>query len=299
VDAWQAGLPVSVIIAVEKKIDSCCTRLDPTQWRSVIRHLLQNARFALASGGNLEVTLKRQELTPSEVAELRVASHQVLRLTVQDNGIGMSDTTLRRACEPFFSTRPRTRAAGLGLTFVYSMARFHGGQIVIESEEDVGTTVTIWLPAVSVVADPPAFGTNTDFIRKPAARINSGKVLVIDDDPMLLEVLKACLQRSHFEVQTASDGAEGWEIFKKQGEGLALVVCDVNMPNMDGIDMAREVRKVNARIPILLMSGEEDYAMVEGLRRLDGLPLPPLLKKPFKLADFMRMVQQPLGGIPG
>jgi CheY-like chemotaxis protein len=297
VDSWKANLPTSVQIGVGTNIESCFTKLDPAQWQSLIQHLLQNARFALAGGGHLEITLKKKKLTPGEAADLGVESEDVLQLIVRDNGIGMSPATLRRACEPFFSTRPKARAAGLGLTFVYSVVRFHGGQIVIESKEDLGTTVTIWVPSLCVIPEQVVFTSETTFIRKPAARIHSGRVLVVDDDPMLLEVLKACLQRSHFEVQTANDGEEGLELFKTQGAGLALVVCDVDMPRMDGIEMAREVRKLNAGMPILLMSGDEESA-AQGIRRIGDSLAPAFLKKPFRLAEFTRRVQERLGRVP-
>ncbi len=146
IDRWMKSLNPSIPIAVETRFVPCTLCLDETQWMHAIRHLLHNAQLALSARGVLRVVLDEVLLTPTVAAELDLHSLAVYRVTVQDNGCGMAPEVLERACEPLYTTRPESRLAGLGLTLVHSVVQLHGGQMEIESAEEAGTTVTVWLP---------------------------------------------------------------------------------------------------------------------------------------------------------
>jgi signal transduction histidine kinase len=148
-DQWLASLPPSPAIEAKAELAPCTLRLDENHWRHVLQHLLANARFALAAGGKLLMTLQPMSLSAQRAEELGLRGTSVFELAVQDNGIGMTKNVLRRACEPFFTTRPKGQAAGLGLTIVHSVVQLHGGQMSIESVEAIGTKVVLWIPSLT------------------------------------------------------------------------------------------------------------------------------------------------------
>jgi CheY-like chemotaxis protein len=286
---WLESLPGTARITLKKDLAPCELEIDPVQWRHVVQHLLHNARFALVTGGNLEVSLQPCQLTAARSAELGLATVDFFRLEFRDFGFGMSEATLKRACEPFFTTRPKGQALGLGLTIVHGVTRLHGGQLLIESAEDAGTTVSIFLPTAPATYQPAAdVAAGRPMLE---TRGMGRKILLVDDDPMVREVIKACLQREKYDVYVAPDGVEGLKLFSKHQRHLALVLSDVTMPNMDGIELTHKIRAQNAEIPILLISGDTDFTVQQGLASL-GSQAPELIKKPFTVKGLMEVVKK-------
>lgn len=150
IEAWLKALPASAQISLETSLAPCVLWIDEGQWSKVIQHLLRNAQGALAEGGRLEITLRPCTLTASQAADLGMSETQVFELSFEDSGCGMPEDVLKRACDPLFTTRPGSPTAGLGLTLVHSVVRLHGGQMDVESAEDAGTVVRIWLPVGGV-----------------------------------------------------------------------------------------------------------------------------------------------------
>jgi signal transduction histidine kinase len=146
-DEWMKSLPVSAKFSIERSVVPCSLWLDETQWSSAIGHLLRNAQLALARGGVVRLTLEERELTGEQASELDLAKTHVFQLRVNDTGCGMAPEVLERACEPLYTTRAQGPLAGLGLTLVHSVVQLQGGQLEIESAEQAGTTVCLWLPA--------------------------------------------------------------------------------------------------------------------------------------------------------
>jgi two-component system cell cycle sensor histidine kinase/response regulator CckA len=146
-EGWMKALPSATLILVETDLAPCTLWLDEAQWTKVIQHLLRNAQAALAEGGTLKISLRSRLLNARQAADLGTSDVNVVELIFEDTGCGMSDEVLRQACEPFFSTSSQSSTAGLGLTMVHSVVRLHGGQMVVESADDRGTRVAIWLPA--------------------------------------------------------------------------------------------------------------------------------------------------------
>jgi signal transduction histidine kinase len=146
-EVWIKALPPTAQISIETDLVPCSLWLDENQWTKLIQHLLGNAECALVDGGVLKLSLKSQTLTPERAAELDIADTNVFEFVVEDTGCGMTEEVLQRACEPFFTSRSGSPTTGLGLTLVHSVVRLQGGQIVLESAEEAGTRVRIWLLA--------------------------------------------------------------------------------------------------------------------------------------------------------
>ncbi len=193
--------------------------------------------------------------------------------TIADDGIGMSDEIKARCLEPFFSTK-EDQGTGLGLGAVYGIARRHGGEIDIQSEQGRGTTVAVSLPLEkSVRAAEPA---------KPAAPANASlRILVVEDEPLVREVLGVYLAEDNHTVTTAENGREGLEKFR--AGTFDLVMTDRSMPEMNGDDLAAEIKKLKPAQPVLLLTGFGDIMSGAG-EKPTGVDL--VVSKPFTLTTL-------------
>jgi CheY-like chemotaxis protein len=211
-----------------------------------------------------------------------------VKLVVNDSGFGMSGTTRRRAFEPFFTTRVAAHAAGLGLTVVHSVTHLHGGQILLESTEDQGTTATIWLPITKGPDVTPPVRPATP--QQAPVRESRGKILLVEDDPLVREVVRTCLQKFRKDVLVAPDGEEGLRIFKRYVADWALVVSDITMPKKTGIELYRDIHEIDPDMRVILVSGDADGKYHEAFANDATRPL--LLKKPFTLKSFADVVRE-------
>jgi CheY-like chemotaxis protein len=243
----------------------------------------------------VEVLLSRNELTPQRAAELGVDSEDVFQLTVQDNGFGMSEEAARRAFEPFFGTRSKALALGMGLALVHSIVRTHGGQVVLESQKDIGTTVRIWLPAGEERDGAGRQSFDADEAMRERGATTATQALVADEDPLLLEVLKTSLQQSGFEVWVAKDGKEALNLYNTHAANLGLVVWNLSMPEVNGVEAAAQIRQTNPEMPIILVDSGGDENLGPALDRMASLKVR-LIKKPFALQGFREIVNEPVIG---
>ncbi len=295
VKAWQAELTSTAQISVATQLDQVTLSIDKAQWSNVLQQLLRNAWFALATGGKLEVHLLVETLSPEAASDLGLAPGKICRLIFRDEGFGMSSAVQRHAFEPFFTTRPKGQALGLGLSIVHSVVRWHGGQIVLDSQEDIGTKVTILLPIESTV--PPVANQMQEMLAAlavPPMRLVGKRVLLVDDDPMVREVLRTCLQRAKLDVFVAKDGLDALAAYKRYGKDVGLVISDITMPNMDGVELTAQIRTQNPSLPFILVSGDADTNLEAMLARL-GNDRPLLIKKPFAVKGLIEEVKRLLG----
>ncbi len=259
--------------------------VDAAGLESALLNLAVNARDAMPSGGT--ITIKTHLSTPEETyqsvqtSELKAGTYACI--SVSDTGCGMSKETLTRVFEPFFTTKPRGKGTGLGLAMVYGFVRQSGGVILIDSEPGHGTTVTFYLPLAESGAKP----------RKAAALAHSaekvtGKVLVVDDEPDLLETATAYLNEMGYTTYQAHDAASAMEMIEQNAD-LDLIVTDIVMPGgMNGVELAKKARARRPEIKIIYCSGFPAGAATEQrLPAVDGL----LLDKPYQLAGFGAMVR--------
>ena len=196
-----------------------------------------------------------------------------LVMTVADDGIGMSEEVKARCLEPFFSTK-EDQGTGLGLGAVYGIARRHGGEIDIQSEAGRGTTVAVSLPLEKSVRTPePA--------KAPAPASASLRILVVEDEPLVREVLGVYLAEDNHTVTTAENGREGLEKFR--AGTFDLVMTDRSMPEMNGDALAAEIKKLQPAQPVLLLTGFGDIMAGSG-EMPAGVDL--VVSKPFTLTTL-------------
>jgi PAS domain S-box-containing protein len=223
---------------------------DPGHIEQIILNLAINARDAMPMGGTLAIETSSRDVTEAEWMRFGVPAGSYVCVRFSDNGAGMSSEVRDRAFEPFFTTKPRGEGSGLGLATVYGIVLQSGGFTKIYSDEGVGTSITILLPAVDV-------GSDTSDQAVPVATTQKGveTILVVDDEEGLREVTRRILHRSGYVVLTASSGAEAIEIASSYVNHIDLLLTDVIMPKMQGPTVASEVRKLLPHVKVLFMSG--------------------------------------------
>jgi two-component system cell cycle sensor histidine kinase/response regulator CckA len=246
--------------------------IDPSHLGQVLLNLAANARDAMADGGRMTVATHQGRL---------VDGRRAVVLTVTDTGSGMDAETARRCFEPFFSTRPRGEGAGLGLATVFAIVAQADGEVTVASAPGRGTTFTIRLPQ--------AHGAVIDLREEGAPRPRSARVLLVDDESAVRSFAVAVLSEHGYDVWQAASGAAALALLADEG-APDLLVTDVVMPGMGGVELARRVGELAPDVPVLFISGYvDDPALRERARR--GAPV---LAKPFLSADLADAVDRAL-----
>ncbi len=243
-------------------------RADANQVELAILNLAINARDAMPDGGAIAIGVDRAR--PPAALDLKPADY--VRVWVADTGAGMDEETLRRAVEPFFSTKALGKGTGLGLSMVHGLATQLGGRLQLESQPGTGTVATLWLP---IAAEGPV---RTEPLAAPHGPSRSATILVVDDDPLIaLSTVEMLADLGH-EVIEVNSGAQALDVLSS-AQPIDLMMTDHAMPEMSGMELARRAQGVRPGLPILLATG---YVDLEEGEQLDL----PRLTKPYDQAQL-------------
>ncbi len=264
------------------------TKFDPGLLQQVLFEMVENAVDAMPSGGVLTLTtsvvlVDLSDAEPDETAEWG----SYVTITIQDTGVGMPEAVRSRVFEPFFSTKGTSN--GLGLASAYGIVKQAGGFTRVRSEEGVGTTFTLHLLPTSqrpVTATPPPTAPTA-----PAGQT----VLIAEDNEALRNVVARLLRVAGYKVVTAASGQEALDVFKGLTAERLILLTDVVMPNIGGVELATRLRALKPQLPVLFMSGFADYEPDDG-----DLPMQDerFLAKPFEpneLLEALATLQGPQG----
>jgi PAS domain S-box-containing protein len=253
-------------------------RIDPTQIHQVVTSLFENAVYAMRErGGRLAVDLRRVSVDEKEAAQVaKLRPGEFARLTVADAGTGIAPEVLHRIFEPFFTTKPSGEGTGMGLSAVHGVARQSGGAVAVETEAGKGATFRVWLP---IHAEKGEEGK-----AEPAVTHGTGRVLVVDDEPVLAQVMTRMISRLGYEVTSKASGAEALEAFRAQPLGFDAVVTDQTMPHLSGVQLSREIQALRPGTPVVLCSGFTDAAPDPA--EVDAAGIGAVLTKPIELAKL-------------
>jgi two-component system, cell cycle sensor histidine kinase and response regulator CckA len=275
---WQRSEPkIDIELALAEDLRPVMG--DASQLRRMLVHLGLNAIEAMPDSGTLTFTSKNVTLEPGS-SPTELAPGPYVRLQVSDSGIGMDPETLHQAFEPFFTTRASTGAAGLGLPFVANTVKNHGGYVELFSKKGLGTTVTIWFPAAAAVtaaAGPPA----------PAPGTGDAVVLVVDDDPLVLGTSVRLLSKLGYSVVTAVDGEDALSCYDSQRSRIAVIVADLIMPGMDGIQLTSRLLAADPAVRVVLCSATPDE---DAERRCLAVGAVYFLPKPYTLEQLSQAI---------
>jgi signal transduction histidine kinase/ActR/RegA family two-component response regulator len=241
-------------------------RVDPNQLELVLLNLALNARDAMPTGGRLAVTARRM---PASTGPQDLKAGDYVCVAVQDSGTGMDELTVRRATEPFFTTKGAGKGTGLGLSMVHGLAAQSGGAMRILSRPGEGTTVELWLPVSELNVVETA--------HKVAVPTGDGphlRVLIVDDDQLIAMATTDMLEELGHSVVEASSGQMALDLLRRTTD-IALVVTDQAMPGMTGLELARQIKSRWPHLPVILASGYADLPTEED-------PGWPRLSKPYQ-----------------
>ena len=224
---------------------------DPTQLQQTIINLATNARDAMPDGGTLTIATEFIDGVPTGTT---FSARRYVTLSVRDTGVGMDAATKRLAFDPFFTTKDVGRGTGLGLASVYGIVEQSGGHVDVDSEPGRGSCFRIFLPCVAVEAtetsDVPAAAN-----APPVGAAHPATIILVEDETLVREIMARVLGRAGYTVLEAQDGEEALQMVRRHAGHIDLVITDVVMARVGGLELARRVAGERPGLPILLMSG--------------------------------------------
>ena len=261
---------------------------DPGQLAQVIMNLAVNARDAMPKGGLLTISTRRIQLSGDE---LPLPSGPYVRIEVTDTGEGIEEQHLGHLFEPFFTTKPDGKGTGLGLSTVYGIVKQSGGHIDVSSQRSSGTFFTVHLPCVDGAVERLVAP------REPAARSSAGSetILVVEDEELVRSLTCTVLRQNGYTVLEAADGDQALDLAAGHEGPLDLLLADVVMPRVSGLDVARTLKPERPEMRVLFMSGYVSEDFMEDKQIENGSTV---LRKPFTVRELTREVRATLGSAP-
>jgi signal transduction histidine kinase len=261
---------------------------DPGQIEQVLLNLVVNARDAMPHGGRMTIETRNVDLD-EEYARTHpeVCPGRYVLLEVRDTGCGMTEEVKGRIFEPFFTTKAAGRGTGLGLAIVYGIIRQSGGHIAVESSLGQGTTFRIYLPRIE---DAIVEESSTGFA---ALARGTETVLVVEDDDGVRALIRHLLHRLGYTVLVAASGTEALEVARQHHGAIDLLLSDVVMPGMNGVELSRRLQVHRPGVKVLYLSGHVDEAVVgRGVLAAETA----ILKKPFTVPMLAQKIREVLAG---
>ncbi len=270
-DLMQRTLGQGVSVETRFPISLPLVTTDPNQLESALLNLCINARDAMPRGGLITISGRPETLAADNSLKLNPGRYVCLAVT--DEGEGMDEETLRRAAEPFFTTKGTGKGTGLGLPMVHGLAEQSGGRLMLHSKPGQGTTAEIWLPLAEPRADDAKDHPPTIPTASPERKLN---ILAVDDDALVLFNTVAMLEELGHNVFDAASGRAALAVLERQP--IDLLITDQGMPGMTGVQLAQLIQEKWPRTQIVIATG---YAELP-----EGSPPFPRLNKPFLEAEL-------------
>ena len=270
-DLFGRSLGGLVTVVTDLEDDLPAVQVDPDQLELAVLNLCINARDAMPEGGTITVATRRLSIG----GDPEIADGPYLGISVTDEGTGIPEEILRRVCEPFFTTKAVGQGTGLGLAMVFGLAQQSKGRLAIDSEVGRGTRVELALPFAAQAPEQVAREAGAAPVEGRRAR-----VLIVDDDPQVRHVTASFL--TGFGHSTTEAGGGEAALQHLQRDRYDIVVADLAMPGMSGIELAAEIRDRDPGLPVLILTGHADAMQIP-----EDLPV---LSKPFRSADLAARV---------
>ena len=255
---------------------------DPVQMHQIVMNLGTNAAYAMRERGGV-LTVRAEALnfsTPWRGADRELPPGNYLRLTVADSGSGMTPEVLERIFEPFFSTKPPTEGTGLGLSVVHGILKSHEADIQVQSAPGQGTVFQITFPAVA----------SADTLLPAASATPNGDgqhILIVDDEDRIVRLAIRVLQRQGYRITSFGHPQAALTAFEKSPRDFDVLLTDLTMPVMNGVELAGKIHALRPELPIILSSGFAGHSSREDLA---AVGIKHLLEKPYNVAELARVI---------
>ena len=283
----RSTIPSTINIETDIGAREAMVLADPTQIHRVFVNLFTNGYQAIGdNNGTLKVSLQQITVNKEKPITGRVLPDgQYIRIRISDSGRGMDKETMQRIFEPYFTTKEPGKGTGLGLALVDSIIREHEGAITVDSSLNKGTTFSICLP---LITDKP------DELLEPPLQADqaAGKehyIVCVDDEPYILDILEEFLQEQGYRTTAFAGGAEALEYICTTDDPIDLVITDMTMPNMTGLELGRKIFSERPQLPVILCTGysrtvDHRQALKEGFSRY--------IQKPVILAELISAIEE-------
>ncbi len=252
---------------------------DRGQMQQVLLNLCINASDAMPDGGTITLTINDAEIEKVRALPLD-STREYLCITVKDDGIGIQEDNLDNIFEPFFTTKDPGKGTGLGLSVVYKIIKNHGGTIDVKSKLGFGTTFFIYLPVSNNSSTSQA---STKILKASHGR--GQHILLVEDEESIRELLSEWLRSNNFQLTVAKDAAEALSYFNNGKPHFELLLTDIGLPGMNGVELAKRVKQKSPGIKIIASTG---YVDESEQKRLKEIGFADVVRKPF---DFQNLLQ--------
>jgi signal transduction histidine kinase/ActR/RegA family two-component response regulator len=282
----RSTIPSCIEINQNIKNDCGMVMADPTQIHQIAMNIITNAYHAIeADGGRISVVLRETELELSDLPSKNIGPGKYALLSFSDTGNGIPPEYKDKIFDPYFTTKKQGKGTGLGLAVVYGIVKEHKGDITVYSEIGKGTTFNIYLPLIRQ--------TNLADMEKSIEKLPTGneKILLIDDEEPIAKLEKLILERLGYSVTKQTNPIEVLVSFKESPDSFDLIISDMNMPNMTGIHLAKEIKSIRNDIPFIICTGFSDKI---DDKKADALGIESILMKPVIRSEIAQTVRKVL-----
>ncbi len=287
-----ATLPSTMVVDVHLDREVPAVMADPVQAEQVLLNLLINARDAMTGTGAIDVRVELEEHAGLACASCRKPIHgPFVALAVRDSGCGIAPEAMDRIFDPFFTTKGVGKGSGMGLSMVHGLVHECGGHVIVDSALGAGTTFRVLFPPLADARADAGAAASTRSEHTPHAPRISGRVLVVDDEPMVGEFVAELLASRGLDVTVKSDPLEAARWFSESPDRVDLVLTDQTMPRMTGLELAQQLTSERPELPVILYTGYSEDLGAGELRR-HGVSA--LLKKPIEPAALVEVLRSHL-----
>lgn len=242
-----------------------------------------NARDAMPDGGTLSFSASRVSLSPQEAEELELSPGPYCLLIAKDTGAGMTPEVMAHVFDPFYSTKPRGKGSGLGLSMLKTTVKRHKGKVVLSSDPGQGTRFSIYLPATETRPRP----TRHTPVEELLPHGSGETILLVDDLEHLRQMAQRLLSGLGYKTLLAANGEEALQVFRQHGDRISLVILDVMLPGMSSAETLEQMRRLDPQVKVLASSGYRRQDQPQDLEELGAIGF---LQKPYSIAKISQVI---------
>ena len=287
----RSSLPATIEIKQQISRNSGMVMADPIKIHQIVMNLTTNAFHAMQErGGIMVVKLEAVELNTEDIGKDSLIPGKYIRLTVSDTGVGMNHEVLEKIFDPYYTTKGQSRGTGLGLSVVAGIVASYGGRIKVSSEPGRGSDFDVFLPQIVDEREPP-----TEKISETAISGHE-TILLVDDEPVIAELEEGMLRALGYQIIKKISSLEALDVFSSQPDRFDLVITDMTMPSMTGVELARQMLTIQPNLPIILCTGFSELINDE---KAKAMGIKKLLMKPISQNQLGIAIREVLDGANG
>lgn len=278
----ERSIDRKIVIETGLSAENSIVRGDPSLLQNVIMNLGLNARDAMPEGGVIAIRTSNIIIDKAfcDNRHYRINPGKYIEIHIEDSGLGMNSEIMKRVFEPFFTTKQVGKGTGLGLSVVYGTVKEHGGIIEVYSEPGSGTVFKVYLPVTDKASKGIVYEADT-------AVSGEGCILVVDDEEIVRTIASALLESLGYECLFAENGSAALDVYKREKERIDLVLLDIIMPGISGVDTFYMLKKIDENVKVVLSSG---FRKDEKIKDLYKAGLKGFIQKPYHLIELSRII---------